>query len=276
MKITEALNFIKSELLPVSGESAQSEAELILEHVFNCSRSDLYLSKKNTVTDDIQKKINTIVSRCKLHEPLPYIFNKTYFHSMEFYVDPSVLIPRPDTEILVETILENEKNKDCFFIDIGTGSGAIAAILLKKNRFWKSIGSDISINALRIAKRNCPRDVYFLNADMFAAFKPLHCFDFIVCNPPYITKSEMQDLDLSVKNFEPEIALLGGEDGLDFYRIIAKNAGHFLKPHGRLYCEIGFAQAKQVTEIFKSAGLKDIKILPDLAGRPRVVKCNIQ
>jgi release factor glutamine methyltransferase len=276
MKITEALNFIKSELLPVSGELAQSEAELILEHVFNCSRSDLYLSKKNTVTDDIQKKINAIVSRCKHHEPLPYIFNKAYFHSMEFYVDPSVLIPRPDTEILVETILENEKNKDCFFLDIGTGSGAIAAILLKKNRFWKGIGSDISNKALHIAKKNCLQNIYFINSDMLSAFKPLHGFDFIVSNPPYISSAEMNDLDLSVKNFEPEIALYGGKDGLDFYRSLSDNAGHFLKPHGRLYCEIGFAQEKQVTEIFKLTGLENMEILPDLAGRPRVVKCTVQ
>jgi release factor glutamine methyltransferase len=272
MNIFDALYSIKSQLLSVSGEFALSDAERILMQILQFSRSDLYLSSKESISKEKLDEINVIVERRKHHEPLPYIFNTAYFHSMEIFVDRSVLIPRPDTEILVETILKSEKQPDCFFLDMGIGSGAISAILAKENPHWKGIGADISQAALCIAKKNCPDTISLLNADALSAFKTAR-FDFIVSNPPYVSAKEMKELDESVSRFEPAVALLGGEDGLKFYRILAENAKEHLKAGGRLYCEIGNTQKDAVTELLAAGCWKDIRVMNDLAGRPRVCVC---
>jgi release factor glutamine methyltransferase len=272
MYIYEYINYLKAELLPISGEYSLSEAERILQHVLNCSRSDLYLTKNRLVNDKNSEWIKEIIHRKKRNEPLPYILNKAYFHSLEFYVDRNTLIPRPDTEILIETILDNEKSGRVSFLDMGTGSGAIAAILVDKNPSWFAVASDISISALKVAKKNSG-GILLINADELTAFKPVQCFDFIVSNPPYISDEEMNDLDPDVKNFEPYSALYGGIDGLDFYRIIAKKSIDILKPQGRIYCETGFSQAQNVKSIFAESGFIDIKTIQDLGGRDRVIMC---
>jgi release factor glutamine methyltransferase len=270
MKISEALLFLKNQLSLVSGESALFEAELILQHVLNCSRSELYIQHNNLISKALQLEFDKILERRKHHEPLPYILGKAYFHSKEFIVNKDVLIPRPDTEILVETILETEKKRNCLFLEIGIGSGAISAILLQERPDWQCIGTDISLSALRVAKQTCPDNVSLVCCDLFASIKPKKHFDFIVSNPPYISASEMAGLETSVRDFEPIIALDGGNDGLDFYRAFASQAGIFLKPGGALYCEIGYSQKDSVRTIFSSQGWEEIKIINDLAGRPRV------
>jgi len=275
MLVLGLLNTLKSELAQVAGELALSEAEQILQYVFHRSRSDLYLSSKELISNEKQNEIDVIVQRRKLHEPLPYIFNKAFFHSMEFFVDRNVLIPRPDTEILVETILNSEKTTNCFFLDLGIGSGAISAILAKQHPPWRGIGTDISIAALHIATMNCPTNVFPLNADALSAFKPGHYFDFIVSNPPYVSAKEMNELDDSVIKYEPETALYGGRDGLDFYRILSEKAKDILKPEGRLYCEIGYGQGETAKELLATQGWRDIRVLSDLAGRPRVCVCRV-
>jgi release factor glutamine methyltransferase len=239
-----------------------------------CTRSDLYLGRNLLLFGNLKTEIDRIVTRRKLHEPLAYILGKIYFHSKEFNVDKNVLIPRPETEILVETILINEKNTRCFFLDMGIGSGAIGAILAQKNEQWRGIGIDLSLNSLRVATTNCPPGtISLLNADFFSSIKPLGVFDFIVCNPPYISSGEMEQLDKSVKDFEPPMALLGGDDGLHFYRLLAKQAGIYLKPDGRLYCEIGSSQADAVRAILASNQWDNIMEIQDLAGLPRIIHC---
>jgi release factor glutamine methyltransferase len=171
----------------------------------------------------------------------------------------------------VETILESEKEKNCHFLEIGVGSGAISAILVQKNPDWLGIGTDISLPALNVAWQNCPRAIHLVCSDLFSSIKPGTLFDFIVSNPPYISEGEMAGLDDGVKDFEPDIALDGGKDGLDFYRAFAMQSGYFLKPGGKLYCEIGYSQKNSVSTIFSSHGWKDVTTLKDLAGRPRVV-----
>jgi len=260
----------------VSDDLALSEAEQILQHILHCSRTDLYLRPNASLSKEKQEYLNAIVQRRILHEPLPYIFKKAYFHSLELYVDNAVLIPRPDTEIIVETVLKREKEDRCLFLDLGTGSGAISAVLTKERHRWRGIGSDISREALRVARRNCPGAVSLVNTDRVAAFKPLHFFDFIVSNPPYISGPEMEKLDASVKDFEPSLALYGGADGLDFYRFLAQHAPPYLKPQGRLYCEIGADQGGPLGGIFKSPPWRDVVILPDLAGRSRVCVCSLR
>ena len=273
MNIPECLQFVKNQLTPLSGDLALSEAEQIMEEVLKCSRSDLYLSFNALLFKNQQQEIESIVERRKRREPLPYIFNKAYFHSRSFYIDNSVLIPRPETEVLVETILASEKKPYCLFLDLGIGSGAISSILAMEKPLWQGIGSDLSGAALRIAKRNCGGNVLMLNADAFSAFKLVSRFDFIMSNPPYISAAEMDGLDPSVKDFEPRIALFGGDDGLDFYRILAEKGKDILAYKGRLYCEIGPTQGKAVTELLAKEGWQDIRILSDLAERPRVCVC---
>jgi release factor glutamine methyltransferase len=275
MKISAALIFIKNQLFPLAGESALSEAEMILQHVLNCSRSELYLQNNYLIPKELQDTIDQILQRRKRNEPLPYIFEKAYFHSKEFFVNKDVLIPRPDTEIIVETVLDSEIKTICRFLEIGIGSGAVSSILLREHPEWKCVGTDISFSALHVAQKNCPGNACLACIDLFSSIKPNGLFDFIVSNPPYISESEMAGLDTGVKDFEPTVALAGGKDGLDFYRVFASQAKHLLNPDGRLYCEIGYSQGDSAVGIFSDLGWKNIKIINDLAGRPRVVKCNL-
>lgn len=274
MNISEALAFIKNQLMHIANESALYEAELILQHVMHCSRSQLYLGRNGLLLNKLRNEIELILERRKHHEPLPYILGTAYFHTKEFIVNRNVLIPRPDTEVLVETVLTSEKKRNCFFLEIGIGSGAISAILLQEHPDWQCIGTDISVSALHVAGRNCAGNFHLTCSDLFSSMKPQTYFDFIVSNPPYISESEMARLDAGVKNFEPAIALDGGKDGLNFYRAFASQAGNYLKPGARLYCEIGYLQKESVLMIFSSRGWKGIKVFNDLAGRPRSVMCN--
>ncbi|HEX7510938.1 MAG TPA: peptide chain release factor N(5)-glutamine methyltransferase [Chitinivibrionales bacterium] len=270
MTLYQTLQSLQSRLSLVSADLALCEAERILQYVLNCSRSDLYIHSNTLISSEQHDAIEKIVERHKTHEPLPYIFKNAYFHSMELYIDNSVLIPRPDTEILVETILTREQNPRCSFLDIGIGSGAITAVLTRTRPEWLAVGIDISFPALRVARKNTGDDFPLVNADMLGPIKTGPRFDFIVSNPPYISSREMEQLDVNVKDFEPAVALLGGEDGLDFYRIISHSAATYLKDTGRIYCEIGADQAQPVRELFESSGWKNLEIIADLAGRSRV------
>jgi release factor glutamine methyltransferase len=212
-----------------------------------------------------------VISRRLTREPLPYILGSAFFHSKEFLVSNAVLIPRPDTEVLVEEVLEIEPEGPLFFLDVGTGSGAISESLARQRPQWKGVGLDISVMALKIARTNCSVQIGLVCGDLFSALKTGRHFDFIVCNPPYISEKEMAELDPSVRNFEPMSALFGGTDGLDFYRALAEKSEALLKKKGRIYCEIGYAQGEAVRKIFFDQGWKNILQFPDLAGRPRVI-----
>jgi release factor glutamine methyltransferase len=227
---------------------------------------------------------------------LQYIFGKAYFYDREFFVNSDVLIPRPDTETLVETVLNNEKGDTAYFADIGTGSGIIPAILAAHRAGWAAVAVDISYEALRTAARNvssdpatgrssahvrtsatdrlssAPTNIILICCDMLSAVKPQNQFDFIVSNPPYISSPEMKTLDESVINYEPHAALHGGEDGLDYYRMISGRAMMYLKEGGRIYLEIGHDQGESVPQIFREGGRRDIAVIKDLGGRDRVVK----
>lgn len=258
-------------LTPISNDSAPFEAEQILQHVLSCSRTGLYTSFNSLISEEQRSQINNLVNRCLLNEPLSYVLGSAYFHSKEFMVTNDVLIPRPDTEVLVETVLKLEKAQHCFFADIGIGSGAIAASIALQKPSWTAIGVDISVPALKIAQKNCSQQVLLCAADVFSAFKPQAAFDFIVSNPPYIAESEKQNLDSSVIDFEPHVALFDNADGLTFYKVFAKQADKYLKPGGSIYCEIGYLQGVDVTSLFTNNGWADVTVLPDLAGRNRVL-----
>lgn len=275
MAAIQTLRLIQKRLAPAAGEFALSEAERILEFLLNCSRSEVYLSSRKELPRELSEKIEEIIGRrLKADTPLAYILGSAYFYNREFIVTPDVLIPRPDTEILIDEVLKNEAPGACRFLDMGTGSGCIAAVLAGQNPSWKAVATDFSFPALKIARRNCPENILFLCCDRLSAIKN-NCrqgFDFIVSNPPYIRSSALPALEKSVRDFEPISALTGGPDGLDFFRYLAKEAPPLLLQGGRIYCEIGYDQGEDVPEVFSSSGWKDISVTNDLGKRPRVVR----
>jgi len=272
MTIAELLRKLRKELSALLGELAQNDAELIIEYSLNISRTQIYTGSSIEISAQELSKIESVVKRRLDGEPLQYIFGSAYFYDREFFVNRDVLIPRPDTETLVETVLSAEKNNNAIFADIGTGSGILAAVLTSNNPAWKAVAVDVSFKALKTASRNVSGSVKLLCADMMSAFKQNRKFDFVISNPPYISSSQMQTLDKSVYSYEPRGALFGGNDGLDFYRTISTSAPLCLKKGGRIYLEIGYDQGESVPQILNDNGWKNIAVVKDLAGRNRVVK----
>ncbi|MFC1888050.1 peptide chain release factor N(5)-glutamine methyltransferase, partial [Candidatus Cloacimonadota bacterium] len=205
------------------------------------------------------------------HEPLQYILGKTEFYGYNFIVDPSVLIPRPETEYLVEKVIE-----DCAdarsILEIGTGSGCIAITLAKEMNNIEIDAVDLYPEALKTAALNCEKnnaEVNFLQSDIFSNIAKK--YDAIISNPPYISEKAYVDLSDEIKYFEPATALLAGEDGLYFYRQILKDAGNFLKDNGKIYLEIGHDQAEAIKLIAEKYGFTNIEIIKDLNGFDRIM-----
>lgn len=240
------------------------------------------------------EKIEAAIGRLLSGEPVDYIIGKKWFYGLEFKVSPAVLVPRNDTELLCEELIkradsmQKEKSTKIRIFDLCTGSGCIiisAAVMLSgkcekagldAGECFSFTASDISDPALRIAKLNAKRhnvSVEFLSGDMFGALDEDNRFDIIVSNPPYIPAGEKSVLDRKVAEHEPEIALFGGKDGLDFYRDIAKNAKNYLNPGGMLMLEIGYDQGESVPKLLKAEGYEDIMVKKDYAGLDRMVIC---
>jgi len=269
MTIAQALRKVQKSLKSLPDIPYISESELILESLTGLDRHNLYRYGTEALDSIAEAKLASIIRRRLTEEPLSYILGTAYFHSQKFKITPSVLIPRPDTEILVETILEGEQKDRAFFIDMGTGSGAIAATLLRSRPHWNAVISDISFDVLHIAIQNTGSRATPVCSDMLKAFSMK--FSFIVSNPPYIAEQDIKTLDVSVQKFEPFQALCGGEDGLYFYRYLAAEGSNYLIPGGSVYYEIGFDQEERVRQIFLSHGWQNIRIINDFGQRPRVI-----
>ncbi len=215
----------------------------------------------------------TAIKRLELGEPVQYITGKCEFMSLDFEVTPATLIPRADTEILTEAVIDLCKNiQSPTIFEIGTGSGCIAISLAHYIRGAKITSADISKSALEVAKRNAARnhaEVSFIHHNILEGFPKFEALpDIVVSNPPYIPSRDVLDLDKKVKDFEPTSALDGGKDGLDFYRFISKNAP--INQGGYLAFEVGIDQSRDAAELMKPR-FEDIKIIKDLAGIERVV-----
>jgi release factor glutamine methyltransferase len=242
---------------------------------FGISRTDVISGK---LVDADYTKIWPIISRLNKHEPLQYIFKAAWFCGYRFYVDSSVLIPRPETELLVEEAAKFIfKKKSAQVLDIGTGSGCIAISLLLRFPDAKVVGIDISKEALEVAKRNgneLNAQVQFKHCDILNDTLEEENFDLIVSNPPYISSEEKSSLEKNVLDYEPHQALFASDsDPLIFYRAIAKVSKQ-LSPGGYLMAEINERFGKEVQQIFDSAGLKNIQIKKDVWGKERVVTAN--
>lgn len=258
-------------------DNPRLDAELLLAHVLKLDRVGLYLNFERPLNAEELDAIRPLVKRRGQREPLQYLIGHTEFWSLTFEVTPAVLIPRADTEIIIEEAL-NRAEGTGELLDVGTGSGAIAISLATELADWKITALDISDEALEIAGRNAEKNgvggqVRFLHADL--AQLPQQQYDLIVSNPPYIAPSEWDELMPEVRCFEPQKALLAADNGLDCYRKLAAQAQSRLKPGGWLLVEIGYRQAEVVTRLFTEAGLQDLFVRDDYAGQPRVVGgCN--
>ncbi len=267
--LEEALNTLrKSEI-----ENAMFEANLIVRTVLELSPIDMVLSYKKEVEEDKIKRVCEFLKRRSEGEPLQYILGVQEFMGLEFLVNPDVLVPRADTETLVEAVLS--QNKGMNILDICTGSGCIALSIAHFNKNAFVIGLDISDEAIALAEKNAQKlglskRVRFEKRDILSDM-PNGVFDVVVSNPPYIKTKEIATLQKEVRLYEPHIALDGGEDGLDFYRRIIKISPMLLQKGGKLFLEVGYDQAKEVSDMMKE-NFQNIKIIKDLCGIQRVVK----
>lgn len=274
MVISEIIKKSVAALKLCGSDNAIFDANLIIRTVLNMSPLDMVLYKQREVSAEHEKIINDMVLRCTMHEPLQYILGTQEFMSLTFKVTPDVLIPRADTETLVEELIERFKHKGASVLDIGSGSGCIGISLAVYNKRMFVRGVDVSENALRIAAENAE-----INAvDDRVKYEKLNIltdrlygrYDLIVSNPPYIETDIIPTLDDNVKNYEPHLALDGGTDGLTFYRRITQIAPSALTDNGILAFEVGHTQAEHVAQMM-SDKFSDIEIINDLCSIPRVV-----
>jgi len=265
---SEAYFNAKEKLMSVN-KFEQSDLDFIFCEILNKKRNDLKLLKKIT-TSNYNKVMNVVERRCK-GEPITKIFGHSEFYGLNFKVTKDVLSPRMDTEILVEQILKLKLGKYTV-LDIGTGSGAVAVSLAKFSNA-KVTAVDISDEVLEVASENAKNNevkVNFVKSDLFSAFGKKDKFDVIVSNPPYIPTSDIEQLEEEVKNFDPTLALDGGDDGLNFYRSIIDKAPDFLNKNGKIFFEVGINQAVSVKKLLQK-NFKDIRIVKDYNKIDRVV-----
>jgi release factor glutamine methyltransferase len=270
MKYFELKNKI-IELFEKNGIDEPSDADWIMVEVLGVSRSMLPFVQN--ISDSDVLKIMDIAKKRAEHVPIAYIFGKTNFFGRDFKVNENCLIPRLDTEILVEEAIKciKKKNQVVSVLDIGTGSGAIA-ITIASETSAKVTAVDVSKKALEIAEENAKANnanVKFVLSDLYENIKGER-FDLIVSNPPYIETGVIETLDREVASHEPILALDGGEDGLNFYRRIIQDAKFHLNPHGMIFFEIGYNQSQSVRKLLEK-DFENIKVVKDYGGNTRVV-----
>lgn len=248
-----------------------SDIDWICVEVTGKRRSELAFIR--AFSESELSKINKALEKRLNHIPLGYIFGKTNFYGLDFIVNENVLIPRLDTEILVEKVISeiNSRSEKCSVLDIGTGSGAIAVTVAKETNA-NVTAVDISPLALEVARKNAELnqvDVEFVLSDLFENMENRQ-FDFIVSNPPYIESAEIDRLMPEVRFHEPILALDGGRSGVDFYEKIIERSNKFLKPNGKLFFEIGYNQGESIAKLMKNK-FKNICVYKDYSNNDRVV-----
>jgi release factor glutamine methyltransferase len=260
-------------------EQSRANAEVLLAHVLGKERLELYLHFDQPLTTSELARYRQAIQRRAAHEPTQYITQKQEFWSLEFEVNPSVLIPRPETELIVEMALDLLGNTRQRIMDLGTGSGAIAVALALERPAADLLATDASYDALQVAKRNAMRHnvsdrITFVATDLFSGFSPFHAsFDLIVSNPPYIGEDEFHNLAPEIETYEPQMALRGGgPKGLEIPRKILHDAPLYMKTAGVVLIEIGQGQAEiLLQELTKNRFFEDVRITKDYSGIPRIL-----
>jgi len=307
MKLQELIQNSKHELDSLNVEDADIKLKILIEYVFKISKEKLILKYKDEINDKKVEEFRKLLKKLENGIPIQYMINNQEFMGLNFYVDENVLIPQPDTEILVEEVIkycnelrnneseDKETNKDykeniekepiinkedkninkktIKILDLCTGSGIIGISIYKYLENVEIYASDISQKALNIAEKNTNLNnakINFINSDMFENIH-IKDFDIIVSNPPYIESKVIESLSKEVQN-EPKLALDGGEDGLKFYRCILENAKDYLRKNGAIFLEIGYDQKEKIEEILKSYKIyKETKCIKDFGGNNRVI-----
>ena len=262
MLVNEAIAFAEQELKRSNNLNSRLDSEILVSHLINIPRESIYSKLKENLPSNKTEELQKLVSRRVKKEPIAYILNNKEFWSTNFYVDRSVLIPRPETEVLIDLILSQISNKNNYLniLDIGTGSGCILISLLKELVKAKGIGVDKSSKAIAIAKKNSISQ----QVDNRASFKNVNLeeikfdkkFDLIVSNPPYLPDVSLKNLNLDIKLYEPKIALQGGVQGVDFLCKIINLASKILKINGLLALEIGDNQFHILAKYLKKNRFK--------------------
>lgn len=280
VSIRDALRDAVGRIEKIGAQTPLLDAEVLLCHVLSVDRLYLVINGEKPLTEEEFINYQKNVEKRLVGVPVQYIVGKQEFMGMDFHVKEGVLIPRGDTEILVETVLEwieiNKKDEDVVIADIGTGSGVIAISLAKLVKNSKVYAVDISPRALEVAEKNAKHhglNLCFLEGNLLKPLEDLGVkLDILVSNPPYIPKKDITSLQVEVACYEPSLALDGGEDGLDFYRRLVDGAWSPLKPGGLLAFEIGHDQAHAVERLIEENGhYANIKRIKDLAGIERVI-----
>ncbi len=276
MLVNEAIAFAEQELKKSNNLNSRLDSEILVSHLINIPRDSIYSKLKENLSFSKAEELQKLVNRRVNKEPIAYILNNKEFWSTNFYVDRSVLIPRPETEVLIDLILSHLNNKKLFLniLDIGTGSGCILISLLKELTKAKGIGIDKSKKAITIAKINSVSQ----KVDTRALFKNINLeeikfdkkFDIIVSNPPYLPDVSLKNLNLDIKLYEPKIALQGGVQGVDFLLKIIELASKILKINGLLALEIGDNQFHILAKYLK---IKRFKILDKYTLINKQVRC---
>lgn len=273
MNIEEAIDFGKQELKKENIEDEVLKTRLLLCNILNKGKEYLIINSKLALTQNQETSFLEGIKKLKNGYPIQYITNKQFFRDCEFYVNENVLIPQPDTEILVEECLKLIENMNIpNILDLCTGSGAIAISIAKKVKA-NIFATDISKQSIEIAEKNAKLNnvnVKFILGDLFENIENKNFFDIIVSNPPYIETNTIKQLSREVQN-EPILALDGGEDGLNFYKKIAKEAKIYLNKEGYLALEIGYNQKEKVCKILENENFSIVLTVKDLSENDRVV-----
>jgi release factor glutamine methyltransferase len=267
--------FVKKETPPAT---ARLEAQLLLAHVLRCKRVDMLVRYEEQPSEDQRAEFKALIQRRGEGFPVAYLIGHREFYLLDFEVTPAVLVPRPETETLVAEALQLLKPlTGPMVLDLCTGSGCIAISIAHQKTDAKVAATDVSPDALDVAKRNAAKHgvanrVHFQQGDLFSALPAGSVFDMIVSNPPYVTPGELAALTPDVRDHEPRLALDGGPDGLAFYRRITSEVAKFLVPGGHVLLEIGATQEDAIRALLaKQAELDLGKTIKDAAGHPRVV-----
>lgn len=263
-------------------ESPRVNSEIMLAHILKCKRLQLYLSFDKPLSENEQNIYREFLQRRAKREPVQYITQSVEFYGLEFEINNSVLIPRQETEILVETILNEIKNYNQInILDIGTGSGNISIAIAKNYLSSKITAIDLSKSALELANKNAQnhgvvKQINFIEYDILKSNNNLSLqFDLIVSNPPYISNKDYSNLEPELKNYEPSTALTDFSDGFNFYNIICKRSKQLLKENGKLFFEIGQGQSEKVKDIMNNNNFENIKFANDYQNIKRVIWGNL-
>ena len=275
MNIQNALNIANDILKSNCNNSFQLDSELLMSKIFEKDRKFIILNSNKELSEEKFEQFNNLVKKRSKGEPIAYLLNKKDFWKYEFYVDKGILIPRPDSEIIIEQILRiTDHKKNLRILDIGVGSGCLLLSVLKERKNFHGVGIDISKKCIDISNINASRleisnrvKFFKSNVDNFRFGK----YDLIISNPPYIKKLDFNNLKKDVINFEPRLALYGGLDGTSEIRKVINKSSELIKKNGKFILEIAYDQKNKIIKLLRDKGFYINKVLKDLAGNDRCI-----